>query len=140
MSTRLSWDCRRSCAYDLRSGPDNPGNCGPYRQSERTEIYRQFVDKLVEAGHAYPCFCTDEELEKMREEAEAKKLPPKYTGKWATASVEEVAAELAKGTPHTFRFRVPQDDRVVIQDLVRGEACAPSFVIPLLMRMKQSEK
>lgn len=44
-------------------GPDVGGPCGPYRQSERTDIYKSYVDKLVAAGHAYPCFCTDEELD-----------------------------------------------------------------------------
>lgn len=57
----------------------------------------------------------------MREEAKANNRPPKYCGKWATASKEEVDAELAKGTPHTFRFRVPPDGTVTINDLIRGE-------------------
>jgi len=106
---------------DWDEGPDAPGDCGPYRQSERASIYKEYADKLVASGAAYPCFCTDEELEAMREEAEAKKLPPKYMGKWATATAEEVQAELDKGTPHTYRFRVPTDEWVVIDDLVRGE-------------------
>lgn len=54
------------------------GDNGPYRQSERAAIYKSYVDKLVAAGKAYPCFCTDEELEAMKAEAEAKKLPPVY--------------------------------------------------------------
>ena len=57
----------------------------------------------------------------MRAEQEAKKLPPKYAGKWATASEEEVQAELAKGTPYSYRFRVPANRVIKINDLVRGE-------------------
>ncbi len=52
--------CAHAC---VRTGPDVGGPHGPYRQSERTSIYKEYVDKLVEAGVAYPCFCTDEELE-----------------------------------------------------------------------------
>jgi glutamyl-tRNA synthetase len=62
-----------------------------------------------------------QELAVQRADAEAKSLPPKYSGKWATASKAEVEAELQKGTPHTYRFRVPQDGKVVIQDMIRGE-------------------
>jgi len=102
-------------------GPDVGGPYGPYRQSERKELYKQYVDRLVADGVAYPCFCTDEELEAMKAEAEANKLPPVYRGKWATASAEEVATEMAKETPHCYRFRVPSGETITIQDVVRGE-------------------
>lgn len=102
-------------------GPDKGGPHGPYRQSERTALYREYVDKLVADGQAYPCFCTDEEITAMKAEAEAKSLPPIYRGKWAKASKEEVDAELAKGTPHCFRFRVPSNREIVIDDVVRGK-------------------
>lgn len=78
------------------TGPDVGGEHGPYRQSERTQLYKQYVDTLVEEGKAYPCFCTDEELQQMKAEAEAQSLPPIYRGKWAHASMEEVEQELAK--------------------------------------------
>lgn len=107
----LEWD----------EGPDCGGPYGPYRQSEREAIYKQLALQLVEDGHAYPCFCTDKELTMMKEEQEAKKLPPKYMGKWSTASAEEVAEEMAKGTPHTYRFRVPEGERVEIDDMIRGK-------------------
>lgn len=102
-------------------GPDVGGPYGPYRQSERKDMYKKYVDQLVEAGVAYPCFCTDEELEKMKAEAEEKKLPPIYRGKWAHASKEEVEAEMAKGTPYCYRFRVPKNEIIKINDIVRGE-------------------
>ncbi|GFR47342.1 hypothetical protein Agub_g9037 [Astrephomene gubernaculifera] len=106
---------------DWDEGPDVGGPCGPYRQSERLSIYKAQVDRLVAAGKAYPCFCTDEELEAMKQEAVAKKLPPIYRGKWASASAEEVAEAVAKGLPYCYRFRVPQNQLVRIQDLIRGE-------------------
>lgn len=107
----LNWD----------EGPDVGGPHGPYRQSERTAIYKEYADKLVAAGHAYPCFCTEEELEAMKKDAEEKKLPPIYRGKWARASAEEVAAMKATGAPYCYRFRVPADQEVRINDVVRGE-------------------
>jgi len=106
---------------DWDEGPDIGGPCGPYRQSERGEIYKALAEKLVASGHVYPCFCTDEELETMKAEAEAKKLPPKYYGKWATASEEEVKEMMDKGVPFTYRFRVPEGERIEIDDMVRGK-------------------
>ncbi|GLC33308.1 hypothetical protein PLESTB_000347800 [Pleodorina starrii] len=106
---------------DWDEGPDVGGGCGPYRQSERTDIYKAQVDKLVAAGKAYPCFCTDEELEAMKKEAEEKKLPPIYRGKWATATAEEVEEAKAKGLPYCYRFRVPSNQDIRINDLIRGE-------------------
>ncbi|MCO5610756.1 hypothetical protein L7F22_064997 [Adiantum nelumboides] len=102
-------------------GPNKDGGLGPYRQSERTSLYLKYAEQLVESGHAYKCFCTDEELEAMREDAKAKNLPPKYNGKWAKASEDEVEAELAKGKPYTYRFRVADEGSVKINDLIRGE-------------------
>lgn len=70
------------------AGPDIGGPHGPYRQSERTEIYNKLVQQLVDRDVAFPCFCTDEEIERARKEADARGLPPVYRGKWASASQE----------------------------------------------------
>jgi glutamyl-tRNA synthetase len=124
-STRESEDAMvrdlKWLGLDWDEGPDCGGPYGPYRQSERQAIYKQLAMQLVEEGHAYPCFCTDKELTMMKEEQEAKKLPPKYTGKWATASEEDVDAEMAKGTPFVYRFRVPEGERIEIDDMIRGK-------------------
>eukprot|EP00884_Botryococcus_braunii_P019045 jgi/Botrbrau1/5824/Bobra.0366s0009.1 len=115
-------------------GPEKEGPYGPYRQSERTAIYKQYVDQLVEKGLAYPCFCTDDEITAMKEEAERRGIPPIYRGKWAKASPQEVEEEMKKGTPYCYRFRVPLDRDVVVRDVVRGEvrfntAAVGDFVI-----------
>lgn len=115
MKADLRW-----LGLDWDEGPDVGGPNGPYRQSERTDIYKKYVDDLVAQGRAYPCFCTDEELEAMKKDAEAKKLPPVYRGKWATASEEEVDAMRASGAPCCYRFRVPPGQEVAIDDIVRG--------------------
>jgi glutamyl-tRNA synthetase len=111
----------RWLGLDWDEGPDVGGPHAPYRQSERAHIYVEAAQKLVKEGKAYPCFCTEEELEAMKAAAEAAKLPPKYTGKWASASQAEVDAALASGLTPVYRFRVPPDARVVIQDAIRGE-------------------
>ncbi|KAJ9147103.1 hypothetical protein P3X46_029305 [Hevea brasiliensis] len=112
----LSW-----LGLDWDEGPDVGGDYGPYRQSERNSLYKQYAEKLLESGLVYRCFCSNEELEKMKEIAKLKQLPPVYTGKWATATDEEVQEELAKGTPYTYRFRVPKEGSLKINDLIRGE-------------------
>ncbi|KAK1424096.1 hypothetical protein QVD17_19408 [Tagetes erecta] len=112
----LSW---LGLAWD--EGPGVGGDYGPYRQSERNDLYKQYADKLLQSGQVYRCFCSNEELERMKEIAKEKQLPPVYTGKWATATDEEVQEELAKGTPCTYRFRVPKEGSLKINDLIRGE-------------------
>lgn len=102
-------------------GPGVGGDYGPYRQSERNSLYKQYAEKLLESGHVYQCFCSNEELEKMKEIAKLKQLPPVYTGKWASATAEEVQEELERGTPYTYRFRVPKEGSLKIDDLIRGE-------------------
>ncbi|KAI8465731.1 MAG: non-discriminatory gln-glu-trna synthetase [Monoraphidium minutum] len=123
-STRESEDAMKEdlrwLGLDWDEGPDAGGDNGPYRQSERATIYKEYVDQLVAKGVAYPCFCTDEELEAMKKDAEEKKLPPIYRGKWNSASKEEVDAMLAAGTPCCYRFRVPAGQEVFIDDIVRG--------------------
>lgn len=112
----LSW-----LGLDWDEGPGVGGDYGPYRQSERNVLYREYAEKLLKSGHVYRCFCSNEELEKMKEIAKLKELPPVYSGKWANATDEEVEEELEKGTPYTFRFRVPKEGRLQIHDLIRGE-------------------
>ncbi|KAL2319391.1 hypothetical protein Fmac_028360 [Flemingia macrophylla] len=111
----LSW-----LGLDWDEGPGVGGDYGPYRQSERNSLYKQYAENLHQSGHVYRCFCSNEELEKMKEDAKLKQLPPVYTGKWASATNSEVEEELSKGTPYTYRFRVPKGS-LKINDLIRGE-------------------
>ncbi|XP_020206826.1 glutamate--tRNA ligase, chloroplastic/mitochondrial [Cajanus cajan] len=111
----LSW-----LGLDWDEGPGVGGDYGPYRQSERNSLYKQYAENLHQSGHVYRCFCSNEELEKMKEDAKLKQLPPVYTGRWASATNNEVEEELSKGTPYTYRFRVPKGS-LKINDLIRGE-------------------
>lgn len=107
----LAWD----------EGPLVGGDRGPYRQSERGDIYKELGKKLLDQGAAYPCFCTEEELEAKRAKAEAEGHPPQYDGTWRDADPALVKEKLDAGAEYTVRFRVPEGSRVVIDDAVRGK-------------------
>jgi len=101
-------------------GPDVGGPFGPYRQSERNDIYKEYLEKLLESGQAYYCFCSKEELDKEREECMANKLPPRYGGKCSHLTPEQ-QTELHKANPSpVIRVRVPENTDVVFDDLIRG--------------------
>lgn len=103
-----------------QEGPDMDAKYGPYRQSERSELYKKVADVLLEQGKAYPCFCTKEELEVMKEKQEAEGIPPRYDGTWRDADPELVKKMIDEGKEYTVRFKVPPNARVVIDDAVRG--------------------
>ncbi len=104
---------------DWDEGPDVGGAYGPYRQSERVDIYRRSARELVESGRAYPCFCTEEDLSRERAQAVAEHRPYTYSGRCRQLSANEVAHRLQAKTPHTIRFRV-RPGLVAWDDLVHG--------------------
>lgn len=97
------------------------GNHGPYIQSERLDIYKKYVDELIEKGHAYYCFCSKERLEEVREEQKIKGLVPKYDGFCRNISLEEARERIAKGEEYVVRLKLPQNYDVKFHDLVRGD-------------------
>ena len=101
-------------------GPDVGGEYGPYRQSERTDIYQDYLEKLKESGHVYKCFCTPEELEEERKRALAEGKPPRYSGKCRNLSKEEQEELEKQGKPYVWRFRVPDGEYIVFEDLIKG--------------------
>ncbi|CAM9932924.1 unnamed protein product, partial [Ectocarpus fasciculatus] len=124
---RSSRESERAILADLRwlglhwdEGPDVGGPCAPYRQSERKAVYAQYAKQLIESGHAYYCFCTDEEVAKMKEDAVREGRVNRYNGRWRDASAAEVQRKLVQGEPYTVRFRVPTDCKVSVHDEVRG--------------------
>ncbi len=107
-------------------GPDTGGDYGPYRQSERTEIYQKYCRELVEAGKAYPCFCTSERLNELRQKQEAEKAERVgYDGHCAGLPAEEVEKRIADGEQHVFRLRVPSEGECVVKDRLREDVCIP---------------
>ncbi len=87
---------------------------GPYRQTERQDLYKEKIDQLLKEGKAYCCYCTAEELEHRRKMAQDQGAKPKYDGKCRTRT------EFPKGEPHVIRFKCPQEGEVVINDILRG--------------------
>jgi len=88
---------------------------GPFRQTERQEIYSQKVEQLLAAGKAYSCYCTPEELDRKRSEAQKAGLKPKYDGTCRNLS------DVPKGAPSVIRFKAPLEGSVVVEDLLRGK-------------------
>jgi nondiscriminating glutamyl-tRNA synthetase len=100
---------------------DVGGEYGPYRQSERTEIYQKYTEELLEKGLAYHCYCTSEELEKEREEQQANSQMPRYSGKCRNLTAEQRAELEAEGREPSIRFRVPSNKEIKWNDIVKDE-------------------
>ncbi len=102
-------------------GPEVGGPNGPYLQSERLDIYQKYIQQLLDAGQAYYCFETPEELDTRRKEAEAKKEGFIYRRPEQLPTVADNDQAVAEGRPVTVRFAIPQDKPIVVRDIVRGE-------------------
>ena len=102
-------------------GPDVGGAKGPYRQSERSDIYRKYADQLIADGHAFRCFCTPERLDQLRAEQLANKQPLGYDGRCANLSQAEIDRRLEAGEPYVVRLRVPREGQCRFHDMLRGE-------------------
>ncbi|HZH62452.1 MAG TPA: glutamate--tRNA ligase [Metabacillus sp.] len=111
----------RWLGIDWDESVDVGGEYGPYRQSERNDIYKKYYEELLEKGLAYKCYCTEEELEKEREEQIARGETPMYSGKHANLTVEEQKELEAKGLKASIRFRVPANKEYRFYDMVKGD-------------------
>ena len=97
------------------------GDYGPYRCMERTDIYKKHIDILLEEGKVYKCYCTAEETEAEREAQRANGEMPRYGGKCRSLTPEQIAAYEGEGRVPTIRFRVPENQDIIVHDKVRGE-------------------
>ncbi len=128
----------------IDEGPDNPGDCAPYRQSERKPMYMQYAIKLVEEGNAYYAFDTEDDLNQMRERLKAAKVAsPQYNAitratmkNSLTLPEDEVKARLAAGEPYVIRLKVPRKEEVRLNDMVRGWVMVHSSAIDDKVLMK----
>ncbi len=107
----LEWD----------EGPDKGGPYGPYRQSERKEIYQKYAQQLIDSGHAFCCFCTSEHLARVREEQQKRKEPPHYDGTCRNLTPEEVKSRIANGEKYVIRFKTPKEGSTTVHDHLRGD-------------------
>ncbi len=133
---RSSADLERSLLEDIGwlglewdEGPGRDGGYGPYRQSERLDIYRERAGQLVESGRAYPCFCTEEELREKREKARSRGLPPRYDGTCRNLTGEEVRSRREAGLPESLRFRVDENEAGAVEDMARGRVEFPPGMV-----------
>ncbi|MBE7011597.1 MAG: glutamate--tRNA ligase [Ruminococcaceae bacterium] len=110
-------------------GPDIGGDYGPYIQSERRNIYKEYAEKLVELGHAYYCFCSKERLDDLREKQEAAKVPTKYDGLCSRLTKEEVQAKLDAGEPYVIRQKMPKYGKTTFKDEVFGEISVENVIL-----------
>lgn len=123
----LNWD----------EGPGAGGRYGPYIQSERTELYRDYARRLVEEGKAYPCFCSAERLEQVRLEREKNKDPRVGYDRHCRDIDPKVAAErMAAGEAHVIRLKVPEGETVVFEDQIRGRIETSSDLLDDLVLLK----
>ncbi|MEE8409551.1 MAG: glutamate--tRNA ligase [Myxococcota bacterium] len=117
----MIFDALRWVGITWDEGPDIGGPYGPYRQSERTEIYRKHCDELLAKGAAYRCCCTPERLAELRKEQRERKANFGYDGHCRDLPKDEIEARIADGVPHVVRLRIPRDGSTVVKDELRGE-------------------
>ncbi|HUV37240.1 MAG TPA: glutamate--tRNA ligase [Patescibacteria group bacterium] len=115
----LEWD----------EGPRRGGPRGPYRQSERAAVYRELAERLISQGDAYPCFCTDEELERKKSEMIAAGLPPQYDGTCRSLTGDERERCRRDGLPESIRFAFPEAVSMELEDTIRGHVVFPPGMV-----------
>ncbi|MFA5107396.1 MAG: glutamate--tRNA ligase [Patescibacteria group bacterium] len=112
----LAW-----CGLHYDEGPGKEGDCGPYIQSQRLEIYRKYAKELVQNDKAYYCFCTTERLSELKAQQAAQKLAPRYDQHCRSLDSVEAEKRVQAGEPHVIRMKLPNEGTIVVDDLVRGQ-------------------
>ncbi len=117
--------------------PFHGGQYGPYRQTERREIYQRHAETLVATGHAYPCFCTPERLDQMRKDQEARKVDRvRYDGTCRVLDPSEAARRIASGEKHVIRFKMPYEGTTIAHDHIRGDIATENKYLDDYVLMK----
>ena len=124
-SEKQLYDTLAWLGLDWDEGPDKGGPFSPYRQSERLETYRPYVDQLLADGHAYHCWCTPDRLQEMREDQQARKVPTGYDRMCVGKTYEERAALGGAQETPVVRMLIPDDPPLSFVDVIRGEVHAP---------------
>lgn len=119
-SERAIFEALHWLGLDYDEGPDVGGPFGPYRQSERTDVYRREVARLVDSGHAYACFCSAERLAEVRAAQQAHKESSRYDRHCRAMDPAEAARRVAAGEPHVVRLAVPLEGETTFRDRLRG--------------------
>ena len=124
--TGLLWD----------EGPDVGGNYGPYVQTDRRPLYKEYAEKLVEMGKAYYCFCDEDRLNEVRTLCEAKKMPPKYDRHCLSLSKEEIQAKIDAGVPYVIRQLMPDEGTTSFDDAVFGTITVENSTLDDMVLLK----
>lgn len=114
--TSLKW-----LGINWDEGPEVGGDCGPYYQSERLDIYKKYAEQLLAEGKAYYCFCTSADLEAQREKQRAAKQPFRYARTCRDLSKEEVEKRIAAGESYSVRVKIPLEGTITVHDLIHGD-------------------
>lgn len=128
-ATHFIYDTLKLCGFKIDEGPLNEGKYGPYVQSERLDIYREYAHKLVEMGKAYYCFCSEDRLNELRDIANLNKVPFMYDGHCKNLSKDEIDERLARGDSYVIRQAMPKSGETVIEDLVYGKVVIDNSVL-----------
>ena len=122
----LNWD----------EGPDKGGDFGPYRQSERSDIYKQYVQQLLQQGDAFHCFCSAERLDSLRKQQMADKQPLGYDGYCLQLSQAQIKDKLEKNMPHVIRMKIPESGECIVKDMLRDDVAIDWRQIDMQVLMK----
>ncbi len=124
-STRASEDMiiksLRWLGFEWDEGPDIGGPNGPYRQSERSDIYTEHAQKLLNDGHAFKCYCDAERLDTMRKAQIKSGMPPRYDGTCLRLDPEDHTKHEAENTPFVIRLKIPVEGKCIVHDTIRGD-------------------
>jgi glutamyl-tRNA synthetase len=125
-ATDVIYDTLRACGLNWDEGPDIGGDYGPYIQSERMGLYKDYAKKLVEIGKAYYCFCTKSRMETLHEDQKANGETPHYDRHCRDLSAEEVQKLLSSGAEYVIRQKIPTDGETSFNDIIYGEIKTPN--------------
>lgn len=127
----------RDCGLNWDEGPDVGGEYGPYVQSERMGMFKEYAEKLVENGHAYRCFCTKERLEELSAVQKASNISPMYDRHCRNLSKEETDANLAAGVPYVIRQAIPTEGSTTFHDEIYGDITVENSILDDQVLIKQ---
>ena len=119
-SMKIIQDSLKWLGLNWDEGPEVGGEYGPYKQSERINIYNEYTQKLLDENKAYRCFCTTEELEAMKKQSEAMGIPNIYDGRYANLTEKEIKAKLDANIPFSIRFRT-RSQNLIVEDMIQGK-------------------
>lgn len=127
----------RDCGLNWDEGPDVGGEYGPYVQSERMGMFKEYAEKLVENGHAYRCFCTKERLEELSAVQKASNISPMYDRHCRNLSKEEIDANLEAGVPYVIRQAIPTEGSTTFHDEIYGDITVENSILDDQVLIKQ---